>query len=319
MKKEYVYIILSALIFSTMEIAGKTIATEINPFQLNFWRFLIGAIILLPMAIRSLHHKHIVWNKNDILYFLLTGLLGVVLSMSFFQLAIIYTKASTVAILFSVNPIFTIPFACLLLREKWDMTTIAALSVSVTGVMFIVSSSTIGPDIRGIMFSLSSAVTFALFGIICKKRAAKYGGIVINCFSFLAGDLLLFILMLASHLPIIGQLMPQRFSSLFVDISFFSGINQGNISTLLYLSIIVTGFGFLFYFLAMEHSSASIASVVFFLKPVLAPVFAFLLLKETIPLNTMLGIFAILVGACFMVNGKHNTETLSRRKVRYSA
>lgn len=49
---------------------------------------------------------------------MLTGFLCVVVSMTLFQLAVVYDKASTVAVLFSCNPIFAILFALLILREK---------------------------------------------------------------------------------------------------------------------------------------------------------------------------------------------------------
>ncbi len=319
MKREYIYILLSAIIFSTMEIAGKSVAAEIHPLQLNFWRFLIGAIILFPPALYSLHRKHIHWEINDILFFFFTGLLGIIISMSFFQLAIVYTKASTVAILFSVNPVFTIPFACYLLKEKWTATTLSSLAISIAGVMFLLTSSMGEADIQGILFSLCSAISFALFSVVCKMRAARYGGIVINCFSFLAGDLLLLIIILLSHIPLITQIIPSQVSFLFANIPLWAGIHYTNISTLLYLGTIVTGLGFLFYFLAIENTSSSISSIVFFLKPVLAPIFAFLILKETILPGTILGILAILAGACIMVNGRQQLKPHFHRKMRCSA
>ena len=58
----YVYIILAAVIFSTMEIAGKVISHVINPFQLNFLRFLIGGLILVPSTIKMLKKKNIKLN-----------------------------------------------------------------------------------------------------------------------------------------------------------------------------------------------------------------------------------------------------------------
>ncbi len=118
MKKAYIYIILAAVIFSTMEIAGKIVAADINPFQLNFIRFLIGGVILLPASMQAIKRKNIELNRNDCLYFILTGFLGIVISMSFFQFAILYTMASTVAIIFSANPTFTTPIAYFLLKER---------------------------------------------------------------------------------------------------------------------------------------------------------------------------------------------------------
>ncbi len=46
MKKGIIYIFITAFAFSTMEIVGKLISTQINPFQLTFIRFFIGSIFL---------------------------------------------------------------------------------------------------------------------------------------------------------------------------------------------------------------------------------------------------------------------------------
>ena len=43
----YIYIALATLLFSTMEIALKTIAGVFNPLQMTFSRFFIGALVLL--------------------------------------------------------------------------------------------------------------------------------------------------------------------------------------------------------------------------------------------------------------------------------
>lgn len=97
MKKGYIYILLAAIIFSTMEISGKMIATQINPFELTLIRFTIGGLILLPFAIKDIKNRNLKLNKNDMCYFILTAFLCVVVSMSFFQLAVVYTKASIVS------------------------------------------------------------------------------------------------------------------------------------------------------------------------------------------------------------------------------
>lgn len=81
---------------------------------------------------------------------------------------------------------------------------------------------------------------------------------------------------------------------LFSNIPIIYGVNSANIFTVIYLGVVVTGFGYLFYFMAMEETSVSTASVVFFIKPALAPVLALIILRESIPLNTLAGIAFII-------------------------
>lgn len=286
MKKGYLYIILAAVIFSTMEITGKMISGQINPYQLTFIRFLIGGLVLLPFSIKEIKERKLQLNHKDFLYFLFTGILCVVVCMSFFQLAVLYTKASTVAIVFSTNPIFTVPFAYVILKEKVTKRTLISLLISVVGILFILNPFKVSSDFKGIILAVLSAITFSLYSVIGKLRMKKYGGFISNCFTFLLGDAVLLIGLLIFRIPII------------------SGINTSNIIELIYLGVVVTGFGYVFYFLAMKETSATTASMVFFIKPALAPLLALIILHESLPLNTIIGIIFILIGSYLSIMQK---------------
>ncbi len=308
MKKGYVYIILSAIMFSTMEIAGKIVATEINPFELNFLRFLIGGIMLLPFALKDLKRREIKLNRNDFLYFMVTGFLCVVISMSFFQLAIVHTKASTVAIVFSTNPVFTIPFAYFILKENISKNTIVSLFVSLLGIGCILNPFNMNADIKGIVLAILAAVTFSLYSVIGKTKSAKYGSITLNCLTFFMGDFIMLIFIFVSNIPEIIKINALHGLSLFSNIPIAYGINSTNIFILIYLGVVVTGFGYLFYFFAMDETSTTIASIVFFIKPALAPILSLIILKEKIPFNVVLGIIFILIASYITFRGKSNAE-----------
>jgi drug/metabolite transporter (DMT)-like permease len=59
--------------------------------------------------------------------------------------------------------------------------------------------------------------------------------------------------------------------------------------------------GYLAYFLAIRFSNATTGSVAFFMKPVLAPAFAVLILRETLAWNSFLGIALILVSSFIII------------------
>ena len=50
MKKAYGFVVLTAFLFGTMEVACKVAGNQLDPFQLTFIRFAIGGLILLPFA-----------------------------------------------------------------------------------------------------------------------------------------------------------------------------------------------------------------------------------------------------------------------------
>ncbi|WP_353948725.1 DMT family transporter [Sporolactobacillus sp. Y61] len=315
MKKGYIFIAFSALFFSTMEIAIKLVATDFNPLQLNFLRFLIGSIILSPLAVRHLKGSGFSLNRSNVLYFMFSGFMCVVVSMTFFQMAIVYSKASTVAILFSCNTVFVILFAHFFLKEKLTKLTILSLAISLAGMIFIVNPKNLTNPL-GISLSLIAAVTFALYGMVGRKGSLKfhYDGIVQSSFSFLAGSMELLVLMLITKIDPVSRWLESVGLGAFSNVPVFQGISWGTLPTLIYLGVFVTGLGFSFYFLAMEETSASTASLVFFIKPALAPVLALLILSEAITSNVLAGILLILTGSCVQLYSDNKEARLAEQR-----
>ncbi len=279
MNKGYIYILITAFAFSTMEIAGKMVSSQFNPFQLTFLRFAIGGLVLLPLAIREIKKRKLRLSWRDFAFFALTGIIGILISMSFFQMAILNTKASIVAVIFSTNFVFTIPFAVVFLKEKFNKRNLFAIAASILGIFLIFNPFSVNPDMKGILFALGAAVTFSLFSVTGKTRIHKYGGLILNSFSFIIGNIFLLVFLLFFKVPV------------------FSGINSGNLIHLLYLGIFVTGIGYLCYFEAMKRTSAITASMVFFIKPALAPVLSLLILGESISLQVLAGIVCIIAAS----------------------
>ena len=298
MKKGYMYIALTTLIFSTMEIALKLVSDDFNPIQLTFTRFFIGGLFLLPFAIVSLHKKQKYLSKKDLLYFAFLGFLGIVISMCLYQLAVLTTKASVVAVLFSCNPVFVTILAFLLLKENIHKSNVLALILEIIGSLIIINPFNTKLNIFGVLLTIASTLIFALYGVYGKRKCLKFGGIVVTCFGFIFGSLEMLILIGLSHISYISNILANNnVLSIFSSIPLFTGYSIQTLPVIIYICIINTGLGFAFYFKAMEETSAQTTSLVFFFKPILAPILALILLHEVIPFNMIIGIVFILLGS----------------------
>ena len=268
----YVYIVLCAVIFSTMEVMLKTVHGVFAPMQITCLRFLIGGLLLIPFALRSMKKKGAALSRKDIGFFALSGFLCVVIAMSLYQMSVTYTRASIVAVIFSCNPIFVTVFAHLFLHEDIHRNHIIALILELTAALIIIDPIHATLDPTGSVLAILSAVMFALYSVFGKKRTPRFGGIAVTCLSFLFGA---------------GEL---------VFILLFGRTAAG---ASLYGAV-----GFVCHMMAMEKTSAQEASLIFFLKPILAPIFALLFLKEEIPLNMIVGIVCFLIGSlCAILPG----------------
>lgn len=83
MNKGYFYLFLTVFFFSTYEVVGRTLTNLVNPYQLNFVRFFIGGLILLPIALKNIKSKNIRMTWQDFLLLVLIGLTNVVLACLF--------------------------------------------------------------------------------------------------------------------------------------------------------------------------------------------------------------------------------------------
>ncbi|HEX3016730.1 MAG TPA: DMT family transporter [Caproicibacter sp.] len=297
MKKGYLFIVLATFFFSTMEIALKLSSGSFNAIQLTFLRFLIGGIVLLPLALHEVKKKKTAFHPKDIGFFLLTGFICVIVSMILFQLGVLYSPASTVAVLFSCNSVFVVLFAFIFLRERIHKHTVISIVVSIAGMMVIINPLHMQGSAAGVIFSLGAAVTFALYNVVGRTRSDRFGGITLTCVSFLFGCAEMLLLIGISHIPSVALWCKAAGLSIFSSIPIFTGFGLKSLPGLIYVGIFVTGLGYTFYFLAMENTSAATASLVFYIKPVLAPILSLAILGEAITGRMMIGIVLIIIGS----------------------
>ena len=97
--------------------------------------------------------------------------------------------------------------------------------------------------------------------------------------SFLIGGAALLIILIAA-----GQPFP-------------SALTSRQLLCVLFLGIAVTGVGYLSYFQAMKLGGAHTAAFAFFIKPVLAPLMAYLIGGSAVTLNALLAIPLIVAGS----------------------
>ena len=295
-----------------MEIALKMAGSAFNPIQLNLIRFFIGAVVLLPFALSALKKSGRRLVGADWRLFGLTGLICVIISMSLYQLAITVDKASTVAVLFSCNPVFALLFSYLILHERLGRANLISVIISVIGLLIIVNPAHLTNGL-GLILAISSAITFGLYSIVSRYGSVKRGlnGLTMTCFTFFAGAFELLILALITKIPAVASGLTAIGLRQFAAIPVLVNVNMQYFWLLFFIGVCVTGGGFAFYFLAMEQTDVSTASLVFFIKPGLAPILAALILREQIVLTTVIGIVVILIGSVVTFVGNRFRERAS--------
>ena len=300
----YIFIVLCAVIFSTMEVMLKTVHGVFAPMQITCLRFLVGGVLLIPFAMRSIRKKNAVLTRKDLGFFACAGFLCVVIAMSLYQMSVTYTRASIVAVIFSCNPIFVTVLAHFLLHEEIHKNHIIALILELTAALIIIDPVHASLDPTGALLAILSAAMFSFYSVFGKKRTPRFGGIAVTCLSFLFGATELVALLLFGRTAAGASLYGALGLKIFIDVPLFENIPLSALPVLLYICCINSAAGFVCHMMAMEKTSAQEASLIFFLKPIIAPIFALIFLKEEIPLNMIVGIVCFLAGSlCAILPG----------------
>lgn len=277
------YCLIAIAIWSTLEITGKLVGAGIDPFTLTAWRFLIGGLALLPFALRQARSAKQQITRETLLRIAPLGILNVCASMLLLQLSIFYGKASLTAVIVAMNPLFVSLFAAMLLREKLERVQLFCLGLGIAGLLMIILFEREHQSLEyqnltlGIILAVIASVTFGLYTVLTKKAVQRYGNLFTNSFSFLIGGSVLLLINLAIGKPLIFT------------------VTQSNILFLAWLGIVVTGLAYVLYFEGMKTIGAARASVYFFLKPALASVLAYLILRETLSGGQVLGVVVIII------------------------
>jgi drug/metabolite transporter (DMT)-like permease len=296
MNKGNIFILLAALSYSTQEIANKMLVKEgLDPFQITFFIFLIGAMLLTPWAMKDIKARELKLSGKDFGYFALNAALCIPIAMALLSFSGKYTLASTSAVIFCSNAIFTVPFAYLILKEKINMAKSISLIVGILGVIIIYNPAKIAAgggsaDLLGITFALGAAIAWSLFTVISKIRIDRYGGYIFNCIVFYSGALMILLILFATGRPIL------------------KGIDGHAVLVLVYMGLVVKALGYIWYLGAIRLTSAITASLVFLIKPALATILAIIILGDKMQTNVIIGIVFIIISSYIAFRSKRASE-----------
>lgn len=273
------YVLITAILFTTYEPVTKLFAADINPFAITAIRFIIGALVLLPFSIMEMKKKKIKLTGKD---FLVMGGLGTVFicgSMVLLQIAVkMADSPALIAIIFSSNSIITIVLSAIFLKAKMTPTKWLGVALCIVGVLISADFSS-GSNLTSVALALAAALIFSTYTVVSKQYMKRVSGIIQNGFSFLFGSIVLTIILLFCKVDILG------------------GVSAGNIVELLYVGIAVSGIAYWTYFLAIQIGGAQTAALTFFIKPILTPIATFFINGITPNGSILFAVVFVVVGA----------------------
>ena len=239
--------------------------------------------MLLPFSVYEIRKQKVRLNPTDHLKMVGLGILFICVSMVMLQYAIkLASSPALIAIVFSSNSVITICLSAVLLKERMNWKKMIALLLCIGGIL-ICSWDSLSMDngALSIVLAVLASITFSFYTVLNKKMMKKASGNILIGFSFVYGSVLLLVVNWLIGQPILTT----------------EYLSWDSIWILLFIGVAVTGIGYWSYFKALEKGSATLASLSFFVKPVLSPFVAYFVNDVDITIEIIIALIMVLAGS----------------------
>ena len=179
--KAYLMLILCAFFWSGNFIVGKFATLyEVPPLTLNFFRWLIVWIILIPFTFRDIL-KNIKVIKKNFYPILLMSITSISIFNSVVYYSLNFTQVLNGALMISIIPVLIVFISFIFKTEKINFSQIFGLLLSITGVLTIITrldfAKLINLDLnKGDLWLLIAMLSWAIYStmLITHKTGLKY-------------------------------------------------------------------------------------------------------------------------------------------------
>jgi len=279
----YVLLALANLFWGGNWVIGRALREAFTPVTLNFWRWLLAALVLAPFALTGLAGKGALVRRHAGLLAAL-ALTGVVLFQSLVYLGLQTTTTVNAVLLNSSGPLFMLLCSWVLEREHATGRQIFGMLVSFAGVFVILGRGDFANLLllkfhSGDIWILLAMPMWGIYSVLLKRWPKELGGTGFLFVLALAGLPVLFLAMLleALYLPPTPP-------------------TAAGVAGLVYVALFASVGAFICWNRGVAAVGANVAGFSLPLLPAFGTVLAILFLGEEVRPFHLFGIATILVG-----------------------
>lgn len=272
-QKAIVFILLASVLGGTTSPITKIgLNSDVPPLAFAFIRFLIAGICLIPFLFRK--------NFISSLFKLVPISLLSTLNIVAFILGIKTTTATIAQLLYAGIPLLTAFFLFILFKQRLSRIRATGLIVGFLGVLLIVllpvfeKGSKFSGDLLGNILISFGVISYALYNIYSKEKQKKFSPLVITGAFIWTTAIVLFPLFLfeTSSRP-----------------GWWNNLTPVGLFSITYIAIVSTIFIYLLIQYGLKHGGSLLSSMQFYLVPILAFLFSYLLLGEQLTWGLVIG------------------------------
>lgn len=269
-------LIVAALIWGTAFVAQTTGMEHIGPLTFTNLRFLIGGLIVLPLAVKEIPNFKKSLNKKLIIIILLTGL-SLLMGTYLQQYALQYTKIGNAAFLTILYVPFVPIISRFILKKRIHWSIWVSVSICLVGSYYLTVGNSFEAQFADFLVVVC-AIFFALHCILIDE----YFEILNAPFTLATSQ---FLLCFLYSLP---------FVFIFEDPS-LKGIYM-ELFELLYVGVMSSGIAYTLQIFGQRYVKPSTAAITFSLEGVFGSLAAWIILSQMLTTTQIFGCFLILLG-----------------------
>lgn len=171
--------VVATAIWSGNFAAARALRHQASPIEIDFWRWLLGLVVLLPFSWRPLRAN---WPavRRHWRYLLLTGVIGVSAYNTLIYLAGQTTQAVNLSLLAVASPIFLILITRLVDKELLSWRRTVGLIVGAVGVTILITRGSLSALTQftiheGDLIMLLATALFAVYSALARHKPADLG------------------------------------------------------------------------------------------------------------------------------------------------
>jgi drug/metabolite transporter (DMT)-like permease len=276
--------VLSCTLGAGAGVATRFLAATVEPDALAAFRFGVGFIVLLPLALRSCWPRGRDWIG--------TVLLGLLFYAGFFVLfgfALAHTTAARGALALSVLPLVTMAMAALLGVERLSARKTTGVLLAVAGVAASLGARFEAAPAgawRGDLVMAGATLCMAFYSVRARPFVARSSAL-----GFLAAGM-------GVGAGAIALIAAARGS-----FAVIGALNAAQWASLAYLGVVGGAAAFWLWIWALQHASPTRVTATMTVNPVAAGILAGIFLGEPLGVNLALGVAAVLAGLWLAAGG----------------
>jgi len=265
----------------------------VDPLLVAAARFSLASLALLVFVLATGRGPKLLTSMQDAPRFLLLGLLGVVgLGIAVFT-STQYTYSINGVLLMNSNGIF-IAMLAFTVGERVPLSRYFGLAVGLAGCVVVAMSWGTGlalggrNDLLGCALALGGAVAWALYTVLGKHPAQRWGGLVATTGAMCCGSVVMCLIVLLRRTPLV--------------------MSPTDLLMVAYIALVPTAFGFVCWYAAMEYVPANLIGPLQYVAPVLGIVLGWVLLAEPVRAGFLLGAALVFGGVWLATRSSADAE-----------